>query len=143
MQMSNDAFYYLYYNEEPLDEDNLEEALEILSTFPNGFYIDESWKAVEDSDLIEATLIPYIEDKVDYDEFENITNTAQLQIKWIDSNTIKAWYYNTKTGARKACGNLKVFINKHGHKCFHTGDQEKQFMPGKMSLYFLNRFKKR
>ena len=30
LQISNDAFCFLYYGEEPLDEDNLEEANEML-----------------------------------------------------------------------------------------------------------------
>lgn len=33
LQISNDAFYFLYYGEEPLDEDNLEEANELSTAF--------------------------------------------------------------------------------------------------------------
>ena len=39
LQISNDAFFYLLEEEEPLDEANLEEAQEILAMFPNGFVV--------------------------------------------------------------------------------------------------------
>ena len=42
MQISNDAFFYLLEEEEPLDEENLEEAYEILALFPHGFNIEEN-----------------------------------------------------------------------------------------------------
>ena len=62
LQISNDAFYYLSYGEEPLDESNLEEAEEVVSMFPNSFYIDNNWREVEDCPgMIEATFIAYIE----------------------------------------------------------------------------------
>ena len=53
LQISNDAFCFLYYGEEPLDEDNLEEANEVSEMFSNNFYIEDDWKAVDNSDLIE------------------------------------------------------------------------------------------
>ena len=53
MQISNDAFYYLYYGEEPLDDENMEEAQEIADMFPNGFVIEDNWENVDDTDLIE------------------------------------------------------------------------------------------
>lgn len=67
LQLSNDAFYYLMYGEDPLDDDNLDEAKEIAAMFPFGFSISD-WEYVEgENDLIEATFIPYIEDDVKYD----------------------------------------------------------------------------
>lgn len=144
MQISNDAFYYLYYGEEPLDENNIEEAEEVSAIFPNGFEIEDNWKTVEDSDLIEATFIPYIKDSADYDEYYDITNNIQLQIKWLDTDQVKMWWYNSKTGTRELQGTFRVYTNEYGHRCFHTGeDQIKSFVTGKMSLYFLKNFKKR
>lgn len=80
LQISNDAFYFLYYGEEPLDENNLEEANDVSEMFSNNFYIEDDWKAVDDSDLIECTFIPYIEDQADYDEYEDLTRHIQQQI---------------------------------------------------------------
>ena len=143
MQISNDAFFYLLEEEEPLDEENLEEAYEILALFPHGFNIEENWKAVEDSDLIECTFVPYVEDNMDFNEYEEFTKYLQQQIKWLDANTIRVWWYNLQTGARELHGDFKVYTDKSGHRCFHTGDQDKEFVAGKMSLFFLKHFKKK
>lgn len=95
LQLSNDAFFYLKEEEEPLDEDNLDEANEIISMFPKGFHIDEGWKYVEDSDMVEATFIPYIDDDWQFDEYIDLFNGWQLQIKWTDDRTqVEIRYYN-------------------------------------------------
>ena len=143
MQISNDAFFYLLEEEEPLDEANLEEAQEILAMFPNGFVIDEGWKPVEDSDLIEVMFTPYVPDTADYDEYLELTAQHHLQIKWLDAIHIRAWWYNVETGARELKGDYKVTTNEYGLKCFHTGGQEVPFVPGKSSLFFLKHFKKK
>lgn len=143
MQISNDAFFFITEEEEPLDEENLEEAQEVLSMFPNGFYVEENWKPVEDSDLIEATFIPYVEDEDDWDEYQDLTKYTQIQIKWLDANHIRVWRYNGQNGTRELQGDFKVYNNQCGLKCFHTGEQDKEFVPGKMSLYFLKHFSKR
>lgn len=145
LQISNDAFYYLSYGEEPLDESNLEEAEEVVSMFPNGFCIDENWHEVEDyPGMVEATFIPYIEDQADYDMYEDLTPYIQQQIKWLeDGKTIRVWWYNKKTGERNLRGDFKVYTDKFGNKCFHTGDQEKTFESGKCSLYYIKHLKKR
>lgn len=140
MQISNDAFFYLLEEEEPIDEENLKEARKILAMFPHGFYID-NWKAVENSGIIECTFIPYIEDN--FDEFQQLTKYTQQQIKWLDANTIRVWWYNSQTETRELRGDFKVYTNEFGHKCFHTGNQDQEFEAGKMSLYFLKHFKKK
>ena len=95
LQLSNDAFFYLKEEEEPLDEDNLDEANEIISMYPKGFHIDECWKYVEDSDMIEATFIPYIDDDWQFDEYIDLFNGWQLQVKWTDDRTqVEIRYYN-------------------------------------------------
>lgn len=96
LQLSNDAFFYLKEEDDPLDEDNLDEALEIIGMFPNGFHIDDDWKYVEDSDMVEATFIPYINDEWQFDEYIDLFNGWQLQIKWADNNKaqVEIRYYN-------------------------------------------------
>lgn len=141
MQISNDAFFFITKKEEPLDEENLKEAQDVLNMFPNGFYIEENWKLVEDSDLIEATFIPYIDD--DWDEYQDLTKYIQMQIKWLDANHIRVWWYNREKGTREIQGDFNVYTNRHGFKYFHTGEQDKEFVPEKMSLYFLKNFNKR
>lgn len=143
IQISNDAFYYLYYGEEPLDENNLEEAEEVSAMFPYGFLIEEDWKTVEDSDLIEASFVPFVQDLADYDEYENLTKYIQQQIKWIGPNLVRVWWFDEQTGTRELRGDFKVYTDGHGNKCFHTGEQDKNFVSGKMSLYFLKHYKKK
>lgn len=63
MQISNDSFWYLYQEDEMIDDDNMEEAEEIMQMFPYGFIIKDDFKVVDDEpDLIECTFIPYVED---------------------------------------------------------------------------------
>lgn len=143
IQISNDAFFFITEEEEPLDEKNLEEAQEVLSIFPNGFYVEEDWKYIKNSGLIEAIFIPYVEDEDDWDEYQDLTKYLQMQIKWLDANHIRAWLYNCQKCTRELQGDFRVYTTQNGHKCFHTGEQDKEFTPGKMSLYFLKRFSKR
>ena len=63
LQISNDTFWYLYQEEEMLDESNMEEAKEIMGMFPFGYQIKDDYVAVENEpDLIECTFIPYIKE---------------------------------------------------------------------------------
>ena len=82
------------------------------------------------------------EAQADYDEYENLTKYIQQQIKWLDANHIRVWWFNNQTGTRELRGDFKVYTNKYGLKCFHAGNQDEDFVTGKMSLYFLKNFKK-
>ena len=66
----------------------------------------------------------------------------QQQIKWLDTNHVRVWWFNSQTGARELQGDFKVYTNEYGHKCFHTGNQDENFITGKMCIYFLKNFKK-
>lgn len=139
LQVTNDAFFFLLEEEEPLDEENLDEAREILAMFPHGFHIEENWKAVENSDLIEVTFVPYVEDDMDFDEYEDLTKYIRQQIKWIGQNRIRVWWYNNRTGTRELRGDFDVQVNNYGLRYFQTGDITK----GKGSMYFLKHYSKR
>ena len=141
-KLSNDAFFYLLEEEEPLDENNLKEARAILAQFSSGFIIEDNWEMLSGTGLVKCTIIPYIEDKADFDEYENLTPNIQMQIKWLGPNIIRAWWFDNKTNIRELKGDFKVY-SLQGNKCFHTGDQTSGFITGKMSLYFLKQFKKR
>lgn len=56
-QLSNDAFWLLYCEEEPIDEANIAEAMSIIAQFPNGFTIADDWVELGDTGLIEATFL--------------------------------------------------------------------------------------
>lgn len=95
IQLSNDAFYYLAYGEDLLDEDNLDEANEIADMFPLGFSVQDDWITVEDSDLIEATFIPYAIDAPDFDAYLEVINNWQLQITYsADKKTVDIQYWH-------------------------------------------------
>ncbi len=88
LQISDDAFHYLMYGEDPLDEDNLDEANEVSALFPYGFSISD-WEVVEgEYDLIEVTFIPYVADDVKYDG----------QMDYI----AKGWVFKYRTISQKA-----------------------------------------
>lgn len=115
MQISNDAFFYLRDEEEPLDESNLEEAEEIQSMFPNGFVIDGNWEYVEDEpDTIQVTFIPYIKATEEYDgTFTEFSGWA-IQFNIYDKNRGHVRHYNELTGeviSDEDC-EIKYFFNK-------------------------------
>ena len=80
---------------------------------------------------------------MDFDEYEELTKYIQLQIKWLDANRVRMWRYNSETGTRELQGDYQVNITKFGHTYFHTGDQNAEFVAGKMSMFFLKHFKKK
>lgn len=137
LQLSNDAFYYLYCGEEPLDDDNIEEALEIQAMFPNGFEIEDNWSAVENSDLIEAMFVPYVENIIDYDEYENLTKYAQIQIKWLEASKVRVWVSNSEKGTRELRGDCDILVNAFGLKYFELIDKS-----NRKSIFYLKHFMK-
>lgn len=141
LQLSNDAFMYLLAEELPLDDANMQEALEVAAMFPDGFTISDDWSYIEDEPgMVEATFIPYSRDTFDYDEYENLSKTCQLQIKHTEPGRIDVWRYSALKGEREYLGNFMVFTNQHGLKCFNVGGDWRK---GKGSLFFLKHFKKK
>lgn len=99
LQMSNDAFHYLMYGEEPLDDDNMEEANEIAAMFPFGFSIGD-WEYVEgEYDLIEAIFTPYVKDDVKYDGWmDYIAKGWIFKYRLVDATTAHINVENEITG---------------------------------------------
>ena len=146
IRLTNDAFYYLFEGEEPLDEDNLAEALRLTSLHPNGFQINDGWVAVEGSDLIECEIIPYEveeEEICDYDEYLEVSKNRHLRIKHVNDNKVRLWKYDVETDKQEFIGEFQLYANKFGLVCFQTGPQNEEFQPGKACLYFLRNFKKK
>lgn len=145
IQLSNDAFFYLKNGEQPLDEDNIEEAEEIRAMFPDGFEICDEWTPVEDSDMIEAIFVPYHAKENDYDEYHSLTNCEDVRIKWLDANTVRHWIVGVdgKPRAGQVRGECicKVYTSKYGGAYYETGNIGGSPPTGMM--LFLKRFKKR
>lgn len=117
--LSSDAFFYLYSEEPMLDEDNMEEALEILESCPHGYEIQDNWAYVDD-DLISVTIIPYCANLIDYDVIHSLTKDMALWLKWIDNDTVKVWQHIFSTGETTPFGEgtFKVQTNKFGKRYF-------------------------
>lgn len=117
LQLSNDAFFYLLNEEEPLDSDNMEEALEVLALFPGGYEIEEDWSYV-DADLIETTFVPYkkvAESSFDWDMQFELAKSFIVQIRWIVFNSrLEAVKFNPLTGETKNLGEFDVKVNNYG-----------------------------
>lgn len=138
--LSNDAFFFLYKDEEPLDDINFAEALEIAEQFPTGYQIQEGWSYI-DTDLVEATFVPLIEEQDDFDGSFWASKICQWQIKITQNGThVKFWFYYPQIGIRKYQGEFELRIStlaKAQPICFATGD----FRKGKGCLCWLKHFK--
>ena len=99
MQVSNDACYYLLYGDEPLDDENLEEAKEIESMFPNG-YVVSSWEPLDDEPgMVEIVIVPYVQDNTHYDgQIEYVAKNWVLKYTLISANTVHVIITNEITG---------------------------------------------
>ena len=138
LQLSNDAFYFLVYGEECLDDDNLEEAKEIQALFPDGFEVDLNWMPVEGSDMIEATFIPYEKEIETYDLVQDLCQGVQLRLKWLNYEQSKARvvWHDFRTNMPEHYGDFDIWETKPGLKCFNKGD----WKTGHGSLFFLKHF---
>lgn len=137
LQMSCDAFYWLYCGDEPLDPDNLEEAEEIAAMFPHGFLIDDNYEfVVDDPGLIEAIFIPYRPDTFQADAYDKLTTEARLEIKYLSGDKLIYRLYNTKYGEYSGIwsrAEVPIETNKFGLRFFKTRGG---------SMFFLRNFLK-
>ena len=150
IQLSNDAFYYLREEDEPLDEANMEEAEEIIGLFPNGFIIEDDWSFIEGTDLIEAKFVPYVpevvkprpvstivcvsEDQDDYDMYFELAQGVILQLKYLSRDAIRVWWRDYNRNTREHYGDFKILVNKYGGKYFQKGP---------ISTFYIKRFRKK
>ena len=99
MQITNDTFFYLKEEEEPLDETNLDEANEILEMFSNGFVIADNWEYVDDEpDTIQVTFIPYVEEQQDWDGYITSIGGWVSKFKIVDAKNAYIQICNENTG---------------------------------------------
>lgn len=111
MQVSNDACYYLLYGDEPLDDENLDEAKEIEAMFPNG-YVVSSWEPLDDEPgMVEIAIIPYVKDDTKYDKQKNyIAKDWVIRFKYIGSDRVHVNIYNEATGEEHMDFDCKVVL---------------------------------
>lgn len=123
IQISNDAYYFLRNGEPCLDEDNIEEAIEIQTTYKLGFRFVSTPVSVEDSDLVEVKIVPKVlaEIQESYTHYIPEFNNWQLEYRYIDNGTkIEMRQYNTKTGTSMHKQVCDVRINEFKKPYFVT-----------------------
>lgn len=143
--LSNDAFFWLKDEDDPIDEDNLEEAQEILAMFPNGFVIQDNWK-YDGPDAILATFIPYTQcDDVVWDGENRFNSPGKIgnitfAFKIICKDKCLALWSDDRTGRCIYEGECEVrFINRNPWAITPKGSQIPLW--GKDVKYFTsNRF---
>ena len=104
VRLSNDAFFYLYQDEEPLD-DCQAEIDRILAKFPNGYQIDpDEWEYADEPGIIEALFIPYVEPALDdYDLFVDDPygtgdKDVEIRLKYHEGKArVKIWTHINST----------------------------------------------
>lgn len=117
-QLSNDAFYLLLLDEEPLDENNIEEANELAAMFPLGFAFGE-YEFIEDG-LVEAEFIPYKESAFRVDQWCKVTNDIALQVQYSENKkSLKYRFYHYEKGTIME-GEAEVLINQFNKSYFLT-----------------------
>lgn len=95
LRLSNDAFWLLYCEEEPIDEANIAEAQAIAAQFPNGFTIADDWIELEDTGLIEAT---FLVDNVRPPEYTHSISIGEWALLfYVDGQSATyMWWHPTK-----------------------------------------------
>lgn len=118
VQITNDAYYNLAFNEPCLDEENQEEADEIRSMFPNGFMIKEdSIEPVDGTDMVQIIIIPaIIEDDLYTRKIPNINGPWQYEYYFIDRQNLKIHLriVNMQTGKTEEEYDTEI-VFQYGH----------------------------
>lgn len=112
IELSNDAFFYIYKDEEPLDDDNIVEAKNILAQFPNGFVILD-WAYAEAS-RVSATFAPYVDNYVEYDgQMPFICKDWVLRYKYLSKEVARITIVNLVTNKINIDCDCKVVYIKN------------------------------
>lgn len=145
LKMSNDAYYYFFEGEDPLDDNSLDEIAEISATFEFGFEPDENKSPIIDTKngTAEVILIPYIEnieekqelDSLEFDETEwdGVHNDGGIfpwlfYFKFIGENTVKIAQLNMHFNKRlNDCIGEVVWLNSKPWIRYKTKEEHKGY----------------
>lgn len=129
LQLSADAFFSLFFDEPPLDEQNQDEIDEVRQMFKYGFYIDPNYETVEGEDLIEATFYPYKPSEFKYDLYYQFTTTCQIQIKRLNNKEAQYRWYDSDKGTIDGPHTVEVLSN-NGAEYIQTLGKSIMFFKG-------------
>ena len=134
--LTNDAFFWLKDEEEPIDEANLEEAYELLELYPNGFKLLDNF-TYEDDDTIKCILVPYIEvPDEDWDGEVSLVNQAPIKFKRVGLTGIKYLWLNENTHKVIAEGETELSFTAANKPYFITKCGSQIHLWGKNVFYF-------
>lgn len=143
IRLSNDAYYYFFEGEDPLDENSLDEIAEISAMFEFGFEPDENKlpKINTSNGTVEVTIIPYIEDlkqeqnTLEFDEsiWDGVYKDSAIfpwmfYFKFICLNKVKIAQINMHFNKRlNDCEGECVWLNKKPWIKYKTEESHKGY----------------
>lgn len=121
VQLTNDAYYYLAFDEPCLDDENMDEVKEFKERFPYGFKFNPGIEPVEGTDLIECTVIPICECNTPYTHYKVMNKWFKNEFYYSEDKK-RACYriYNMYNGFFVDLGWSDVIINKFGKPEIHA-----------------------
>lgn len=115
IQLSNDAYHFLAHGEPCLDESNMDEVEELKERFLYGFKFGPDIEPVEDSDLIECSIIPICECDTPFTHYRILENLFKEEYYYSKDKT-QVYYrlYLIRQGRFLDYGWNKIEINQFG-----------------------------
>lgn len=133
IRMSNDAFMFFVYGEEPLDEDNEMEIKGLQATYPYGFEVDyDSVKYPQDAaGKVEVLVTPYTLKSFVCDVYSNLGKYIYLCVDFLPNDMVHFWWY--VKGRILEEGDRPILTDddrRPGAKYFITRDNGRVYLDG-------------
>jgi|WetSurMetagenome_2_1015567.scaffolds.fasta_scaffold12292_12 hypothetical protein len=123
LQISNDAYYFLKNGEEPLDDLNLQEGLDIKKLYLKGYIISRV-EFAQDDDLVEIDIDEKHEIDITFyptwDYSDNFNNIIEMRYKILDSIHGEYAIYDLIQQRYKFKAKADI-VDIYGHKWFKNG----------------------
>lgn len=120
--VSNDTYFFFANGEPCLDEDNIDEIDELRERYKYGFEFTGNPVFVEDSDLVEISIVPNIlvESAETYTHYFNFIGDWRVEFRYENEKQIAMRYFNTKSGEVTDKQVCDIRINKANKPEFKT-----------------------
>lgn len=114
--LSGDAFWSLFLDESPLDEESQAVIKRVQAKFPNGFLVDSDYEIDEEDGTVLATFYPYVLSDFRADYTSRFTKTCCVQAMKLEGNKLLYRWYDEERGELSR-GESEIQINQF-KKCF-------------------------